>query len=163
MKTEVVEKNFIFQNFNNYAFQNYKNYALKIKYLRLNYTFQNGANYVFQNHYNNVFIFYDWQDWRNVLFSLQAFGKVAFGPPEFRGIYQRQPTASGQIVRKLKLYEPTNPQTETQQAWRGVFADAVAAWQSLTDEEKKEYSDLHYPTRMSGYNRFISKYLKDNR
>jgi hypothetical protein len=45
---------------------------------------------------------------------------------------------------------------------RDSFALAVAAWQALTPEEKKPYRHFvsHYGIVMSGYNRFISKFMK---
>lgn len=93
------------------------------------------------------------------LFSVVAFGKIEHENPEIEGIYQRQPTQSGQIVRKLKLYEPTNPRTEKQQAWRGTFADGVQAWQNLTEAEKSVYNKEAEGKKMSGYNLFLSNYL----
>lgn len=101
----------------------------------------------------------DFYDPRHKLFSAVAFGKIIHSNPEIEGIYQRQPTEDGQIVRKLKLYEPTNPQTEEQQAWRGTFADAVQAWQNLTEEEKSVYNNRAEGKKLSGYNLFLSQYL----
>ena len=68
-------------------------------------------------------------------------------------------------IRNLitKSYVQTNPQTEPQQSWRGLFAEAVASWQDLPAVSKaswKEYQD-HRRRRpvMDGYNLYISKWL----
>jgi len=77
--------------------------------------------------------------------------------------YQRRRTWHG-IIWAAHRYggPPYNPRTPEQQAWRQVFADAVSTWQGMTDEVKDYYNKLKYPRRMSGYNRFIRQYLKDN-
>jgi hypothetical protein len=76
------------------------------------------------------------------------------------GIYQRRPRQGGQIIVKMRHYWPNNPQYEDQQAWRGVFADAVSAWQALTTEQKLEWKKKKWPRKMTGYNRFLRAYLK---
>lgn len=101
-------------------------------------------------------------DPRDSLFSLKAWKKTAKSGPGFVGIYQRQPTSKGQIVRRLKLYAPTNPQTEAQQANRQKVADAVEAWQALTDEQKNQYNTRAKRRPFSGYNLFVKEYLKSH-
>jgi hypothetical protein len=100
--------------------------------------------------------------WRDALFALQARGKLDGVPPEIRGIYQQRMTRKGKRTIKMKMYAPTNPQTVLQQTNRQKFADAVIAWQALTNEEKNVYNQLKYPDQMSGYNKFISQYLKSH-
>jgi len=39
----------------------------------------------------------------------------------------------------------------------------VLAWHALTPEAKLAYNKLKYPPRQSGFNRHMTKYLKDNR
>jgi hypothetical protein len=63
----------------------------------------------------------------------------------------------------LPYYYPYNPQTETQQAWRGVFADAIGNWQGFDNQTKGHYNALKYPNVMSGYNRYIRFYLEANK
>jgi len=36
---------------------------------------------------------------------------------------------------------PYNPRTETQQAWRAIFAAGTAAWAALSPAEKQEWND----------------------
>lgn len=63
----------------------------------------------------------------------------------------------------MKFYRPTNPQTEPQQAWRGVFADGKTAWDALDPETKEQYRLKGRKLKMTGYNFHQSEYLKANR
>jgi len=60
----------------------------------------------------------------------------------------------------MKPAWPDNPQLENQQIWRGTFADAIAAWQALTSQQKREYNIIAIRRSRTGYNYFISQYLK---
>jgi hypothetical protein len=60
---------------------------------------------------------------------------------------------------QMAYYRPANPQTETQQAWRAVFADAVAAWQALSEEEKQAWRRKGTRRSKMGYSLFLSRYL----
>jgi uncharacterized protein with NRDE domain len=61
-----------------------------------------------------------------------------------------------------RLYaKPVNPDTEGQRIVRRTFGDAVRSWQKLTDEEKQKYSRKARHLPMSGYNLFISNYMKE--
>jgi hypothetical protein len=79
--------------------------------------------------------------------------------PQGPGIFQVRRTWHGLQNVYEKYYVPYNPKTPEQQAWRGVFALAIESWQALTNEEKSVYNKLKYPTKMSGYNRFIHYYM----
>lgn len=109
--------------------------------------------------YGRVVVF---KDPRDCLFSLKAWKKTAASGSGFAGIYQRQPTSKGQIVRRLKLYAPTNPRTEAQQANRQKIADAVEAWQGLTEEQRNQYNKRARFQPFTGYNLFIKEYLKSH-
>jgi len=78
------------------------------------------------------------------------------------GYYQRRPRPTGQIIVKMKHVIVANPQTELQQAWRGVFADGVEAWQLLTTEQKLMWRQKKYPRNMTGFCRFMRQYLKSH-
>ncbi len=79
-------------------------------------------------------------------------------------IYQRRRTWHGIIWVVEKYYYPYNPRTSVQQSWRGVFADAVSTWQNLTISDKDYYNKAaRRRGRLSGYNLFISYYLKERR
>lgn len=53
---------------------------------------------------------------------------------------------------------PRNPDTPDQHKRRTRFADAVHAWQKLTDTEKKLWNAKARRRLMSGYNLFISAF-----
>lgn len=105
------------------------------------------------------------------LYSMEAWGRF-YGPHPFgywypspRGamgyaIYQRRHTSHGIITIKERYYKPSNEPSPLQLSYKASFASAVHAWQSLTPREKKIYHYYKYPTRMSGYNRFLHYYLR---
>ncbi len=55
---------------------------------------------------------------------------------------------------------PRNPDTEAQRAVRRSFGDAVHLWQAMSPDEKYSYNRKARYLNMSGYNLFISNYLK---
>lgn len=57
---------------------------------------------------------------------------------------------------------PRNPDTEAQRVVRRSFAGAVLSWQSMTDEERYTYKRKARFMNMSGYNLYISLYMKTN-
>lgn len=64
---------------------------------------------------------------------------------------------------QMAYYQPANPQTEDQQAWRSVFADAVAAWQALPESEKKVWRTKGIRRSKMGYSLFLSRYLDEHK
>lgn len=100
------------------------------------------------------------------LFSFEARGKI--GKPSLPnthghfGIYQIRHTLKGPKTIRMKFYTPTNPQTETQQANRTKFSNAMAAWQSLTTEQKEVYRIRAKKRSMFGWGLFIREYFKNN-
>ncbi len=55
---------------------------------------------------------------------------------------------------------PRNPDTEAQRAVRNAFGDAVRTWQAMSADGKHEYIRKARYLNMSGYNLYISKYMK---
>lgn len=76
------------------------------------------------------------------------------------GIYTMRRTRGGRCPIKCRFYAPVVPGVGNQLDMRFLFADAVAAWQGLTTEQKSVYNRMSYPRHMSGYNRFISLFLR---
>ena len=70
--------------------------------------------------------------------------------------YRRKNT---QCIRTYVV--PYNPDTALQRNIRSSFADAVKSWQSLTGEERYKYKRRSRRINMSGYNLYISEYLKN--
>lgn len=95
-----------------------------------------------------------------------GFGRIWFGVSRFgddyepSGIYRRRPTRAGQITIRQNFYWPVNTLSPELQANRLTFAQGVAAWQALTEEQKDFWRALPYPENMSGYNRYLSLWLK---
>jgi len=68
-------------------------------------------------------------------------------------------TCHGKV--RARLYAvPRDPKTPAQRARRRAFSDAVAAWKMLSVEEKNCWKAHGKRKRVSGYNAFISAYLK---
>jgi len=65
-----------------------------------------------------------------------------------------------QCVRRHVI--PGNPDTAAQRAVRSSFADAVHAWQALADQEKAMWRQKARYRNVTGYNMFVSRYMKDN-
>lgn len=78
------------------------------------------------------------------------------------GIWQMRMTKRGKVPIKMRFYTPSNPQTEAQQANRQKFADAMSAWQALTDEQKETYNVRARKRQMFGRNLFIKEYYQAN-
>ena len=75
--------------------------------------------------------------------------------------YQRRRTWHGIIYAAMKPPISVQPNTPAQQAGKTKFANSILAWQTLSDLEKGVWNSYSYPKRPSGYNRFISAYMKD--
>lgn len=94
-----------------------------------------------------------------------GFGRVAFGYNYFgfytvyAGIYQKLHLNGKTYISRKKFNWGSNPQTELQQTWRGVLADAVAEWQSFDSAVKLSYNQRAKNLTMSGYNLFLREYL----
>lgn len=94
-----------------------------------------------------------------------AYGSAGYGIFEYGagadkfGIYQVRTKYGKQVVVKQKYYNPTNPQTVAQQAWRQIYADSIVAWQALTPAEKDVYNKRVKYKNLSGYNLFQKEYL----
>lgn len=80
---------------------------------------------------------------------------------EIAGVYQKRPRKKGQIFVKMKFSIPNDPKTSLQITQRNKFRDSILAWRALTEEEKNVYNTMQYPPRMSGFNRFIRLYMRD--
>ena len=69
--------------------------------------------------------------------------------------YRRQ---DKQCIRTYVV--PNNPDTIAQRIIRENFAEAVKSWQSLTKDEKYRFIRKARNMNMSGYNLYISQYMK---
>lgn len=93
-------------------------------------------------------------------FSLNGYNHLygAYAP----GVFQRRRTWHG-IINILEKYTiPRNPRSPMQTSYRNTFADGVYCWNHFTTYARNIYNDYGYPIKMSGYNRFLHYYLKQN-
>ncbi len=75
--------------------------------------------------------------------------------------YNRRSTASGTITQCARMHViPSNPDTEAQRVVRRSFGDAVRAWQAMSSEDKYAFNRKARFLNMSGYNLYISNYMK---
>ncbi len=95
-----------------------------------------------------------------------GFGRIAFGYTRlgfynwFCGIYQKKTRHGKSFISRMRFYRPTNNQLPGQQSWRGVMASAVLAWQALTPPARAKWAKIAIKKKMSGYNAFLSYYLR---
>jgi len=91
-------------------------------------------------------------------------GKSKVGPVDtIRGnptIFRHRP---GFGQERMVYYQPTNRQTEAQQAWRAVFAAAVSAWQALSASERQAWRVRGSRRAKMGYSMFLTQYLEQHR
>jgi len=107
-------------------------------------------------------------------------GKLSLNPTQALAMFgfTMRPDAQGVIFRTYTYLDdnnrkkrgtfisnyvpPSNPQTEAQQANRQEFASAVSSWQGLTSGRQKYFNELAVKRHlaMSGFNLYVSKYLK---
>lgn len=69
----------------------------------------------------------------------------------------------GIALQRVPYYTPTNPRTGKQQTWREIFAQGIAAWHALSEEEKDEWRQKAKKKRMVGQHLFQSTWLKAHR
>ena len=89
---------------------------------------------------------------------------IYFAPPGrdpilLSGIY-RTDNVTGEMKYYRQPYRIVkNPRSYEQQANRQKYADSVAAWKALTNDEKNQYNIRAKGKRMSGYNLFQKEYM----
>lgn len=82
---------------------------------------------------------------------------------QYGGIYQRKKTLAGWATSRMRYYNPSNPQTTAQQAWRAVFSAGWEAYALLTTDEKMQLSKEARHYRLSGPQLFLKRYLESHR
>ncbi len=87
--------------------------------------------------------------------KLHPFLRTAHGGLEGLVLYRRY----GKTYIKRRTI-PANPRTEPQVKCRGNFSGSVKAWQVLPEEEKNMYRLRAKRKKKSGYNLFMSEYLR---
>ena len=98
-------------------------------------------------------------------FGLFMFGDYEFGDQnsigkDYHGVYQMRHCKEGILAIKMRFQKtreevPTAPRVAN---WT-KFANAITAWQALTDEQKAVYNQRAKGTTKTGNNIFISEYM----
>ncbi len=75
--------------------------------------------------------------------------------------YCRRRTASSTMTQCVRAHViPRNPDTEAQRKVRRSFGDAVRTWQSMSLDDRHAFNRKARYLNMSGYNLYISNYIK---
>lgn len=64
---------------------------------------------------------------------------------------------------RMDYYSGVNPQTPTQQNWRYIFAQGIAAWHALSDEKKAHYWAIAKRQSRNGQHYFQSWWLQSHK
>jgi len=84
------------------------------------------------------------------LFSLEAIGKLGNAIT-----YQRRPGGPAVVVQP----DPKQPRTASQVAQRGSMTVAVGFWQGMGTGLQEYYRAAASGTGMSGYNRYVRRFM----
>jgi len=96
-------------------------------------------------------------------YGIKNYGITKYGDAiEKHGIYYIRIKNNKQVIVKRNFYWPSNPQTEAQQANRQKYANAIVAWQNLTDEQKEIYNETARYKPYSGFNLYTKEYMLSN-
>jgi len=98
-----------------------------------------------------------------------GFGRIAFGYNRFGfynwycGTYQKKYYYGKPYIARQRITWGSNPQTERQQLWRGVFADGKAEYDLLDNEARQQWREWGNKRKLTGYNYFMSEWLKEHK
>jgi hypothetical protein len=93
------------------------------------------------------------------------YGQIVYGVSDYgvknnyAGIYQMRPRTSGRVAVRMNFYAPPETALRIANPRRGVFANAVSAWQALSTSQKEVYRVKSWGKHMSGYNVFLHEFL----
>ncbi len=76
------------------------------------------------------------------------------------GIYQKATFRKGRDIQILRVYFPKNPRSVAQTARRDLFKAGVVAYRALTSPERAIIDAKGRARRMTGYNYFLSRWLR---
>ena len=101
----------------------------------------------------------------DIFLFFTEFGNTTLGVDKFAnilllsGIYRTDNVTGTTKFYREPFYIVKNPRTVPQQANRQKMADAVSAWQLLTDEQKQVYNKRAVGKKLFGYQLFLKEYL----
>lgn len=89
-----------------------------------------------------------------------AYNRMGFYSP-YVGVYSTYPTKNGRMTRLKKYHRPPLFNTVPAIMTRIHFAQAVGHWRMLTEQERQNYNKKAKRYKLTGYNLYISRYLKN--
>ena len=93
-------------------------------------------------------------------FGFARVGGLALGHGnDTAGVYRIYRGRSGLVNFRYPFYMQWAPRTANQKAASGDFADGMAAWAALTQEQKDEYNQKALKMRMHGVNLFMREWM----
>jgi hypothetical protein len=93
----------------------------------------------------------------------EIYGVFEYGWFNFAsGIYRVRHYLGKKYKEKMDFYTYVITHSEGQNVNRTKFADAVAAWQALTAEQKAVYKNRAVGRHMFGYHLFLREYMLAN-
>jgi hypothetical protein len=87
------------------------------------------------------------------------FAPAGRDPILLSGIYRTDNVTGRTKCYREPYYITKNPRTESQQDNRLKFADAIAGWQGLTEEQQNQYNIRAKGKPLSGYNLFLREFM----
>jgi hypothetical protein len=78
---------------------------------------------------------------------------------DYAGIYQIRKSPKGRYVVRMKFSVPPETAARIANPRRGIFANAILAWQALDALQKEAFRIKSKSKNMSGYNVFLHEYL----
>ena len=104
----------------------------------------------------DLFLFFT--EYGNQTFGVEKYANIQL----LSGIYRTDNVAGTTKFYREPFYITKNPRTVPQQANRQKYADGIAAWQLLTDEQKEVYNKRAIGKRFFGCHLFLKEYLLSN-
>lgn len=96
-------------------------------------------------------------------FGYKTYGKTLYASDDGRwGTYQKRRYNGKNYYVRMEFMTPYNPRTTTQQSWRDIFRDGMAAWNNLTKEEQNVYHKKGTRLGQLGQNLFMKDYLRSH-
>lgn len=96
------------------------------------------------------------------MFGDSRFGEVDFGEIYMlTGIWKKYKVAGKYRNTRVGYYHPYDPESVAQLSWRAKMRSVVSAWHALGTDEKMKYNRLARSYRMSGFNLYIKRHIRD--
>lgn len=96
-------------------------------------------------------------------YGLALFGYCEFGADNpWAGVYRKYTNDKLNHLIKMNHYPTYYTNSAGQIVSRSNFASAIVAWRALDAGDKNYYEKWGKKYKMSGYNKYISEYMKGN-